>query len=229
MKAYLKLLGRPGRSVEIDSYHDIKRVLGGGPYGLDHLCLSLENMDCTVWAAVNELGPSPANLNFTTRTHTHGEFSGRESYGFPIYGDALIQKTDIETGEMVSMTEADLAFMKIMTGEFDVNPNSYRYNPYRYNPYSYHHNPSEAEDMEAINDIMGNLTPCDEADWGIKRRYYRSRLRRNPDISRKKVRWRNDHPKMGKKKRRSLRRRNAGGPQMTFNCRDCGQETRCTD
>jgi hypothetical protein len=93
----------------------------------------LENIDCTIWVPVTG-DISPANLNFTTRTHTYGQVSGMESYGFPIYGDALIQKSDPETGETASMTDEDLAFMKILTGEVDVNPRCRCSCYYRYKP-----------------------------------------------------------------------------------------------
>ena len=124
MKAYLKPLKRSGRVVEVNSLDDVYRILGTD--SIDHLVLELDNISIIIWVPVTgNIGPS--NLNFETRTHTYGSFSGMEAYGFPIYGDALIQKTDSETGESASLNESDILFLKNMIGEVDLNPS--RNNP----------------------------------------------------------------------------------------------------
>ena len=124
MKAYLKPLGKPGRIIDVGSYDDIRSILKARKQdSLDHLVLELENISIIIWVPVTgNIGPD--YLNFTTRTHTYGAFSGMEAYGFPVHGDALIQKTDPETGEAVSMTKTDILFIKNMVGEVDLNPGS---------------------------------------------------------------------------------------------------------
>jgi len=117
---YFKPLNQPGRVVEIQTLDDIYQVLTAS--SLDHLVLELE-IPLTIWvAATGDIRDS--NLNFTTRTHTYGSFSGIEAYGFPVYGNALIQKTDPDSGNPVSLTDSDLKFIKQMIGELDLNPRS---------------------------------------------------------------------------------------------------------